>query len=159
LSNAVLRKESVPFMANVLAALVLPEEANDAVVLFLDVSLKELECVKSVTLLLKHVDPAAASGIVNEGDPITKARESEYRHLMQIAVNVFKRRCRAVRSFRRERRAMVFAMNTGNADRSQGIVRVNLEANSKLMLQNLLNLVDSNVHKTSMPERTRQGLA
>jgi hypothetical protein len=111
--------------------------------------------VKCVALLLKQVNPAAARGVVNEGDPVLKAREREYWYLVQIAVNAFKGRRGAIRGLLRERQAMVLAMNTGNANRSEGIIRVDLEASSKLMLQNLLNLVDSNVHKMSMPERAR----
>jgi hypothetical protein len=59
----------------------------------------------------------------------------------------------------RERRAMVLAMNAWDANRGQVIVDVKLEANGKLMPQNLLNLVDANAHKPSMPERARERLA
>ena len=69
-------------MANVLAALVLSKDANDPVVLFLNVGLEELKGAQSVALLLNNVNPATASGIVNEGDPVPKARERENRHLV-----------------------------------------------------------------------------
>jgi hypothetical protein len=153
--NAVLREKWVPLMPNILTTLVLSEEPNDSVVLFLNVGLKLLKGVKCVALLLKQIDPAAARGVVDEGDPVSKAREHEYWYFVQIAVNAFKGSRGAIRGLLREWQAMMFAVNTGNANRSQGIVRVDLEASSKLMLQNLVDLVDSNVHKMLMPERAR----
>jgi hypothetical protein len=64
----VLSKECIPFVANVLTALVLSEELNDFILLFLNIGLKLLKGVKCVALLLKQIDPAAARDIVNEGD-------------------------------------------------------------------------------------------
>jgi hypothetical protein len=120
--NAMLAAERIPFVPNVLAALVFVEEANDGVVLFLDHCFEQLKSVKRFALALKEIDPRVARAVVNEREPVTIARGHETWHFMQIAVNAFKRRFRAIGHFCRERITMLLAVHTRHANVWYGVV-------------------------------------
>jgi hypothetical protein len=120
--NAVLATECIPLVPNVLAALVFVEEANDGVVLFLNHRFEQLKSIKCFALALKEIDPRVAQAVVNEREPVTIARGHETWHFMQIAVNAFKRRFRAIGRFCRERITMLLAMHTRHANVRYGVV-------------------------------------
>ena len=95
-------KELIPDFANELAALILPEDANDPIVLSLDVSLKLLKGIECVGLLAKCKYPAMARGVVDESQPVSKASGGERWYLVQIAVYVLKRDFGAMQCLVRE---------------------------------------------------------
>jgi hypothetical protein len=150
-------KELVPEFANELTALILPEDADDPIVLNLNVSLELLNGIEHVALLAKCKHPAVLGGVVNESKPIANARDCQCWHLMQIAVNVLKRNSGAMWRLVGKRGLMMLAMDTRDADASKWIVAVELKTCSKCILDHKLNLIASNVTQALMPERLHQG--
>jgi hypothetical protein len=148
-------KELIPDIANELAALILPEDANDPIVLSLNVSLKLLKSIECVALPTKGKHPAMTRRVVNEGEPVSKASGGERWYLVQIAVNALEKDLGAMQCLVRERGSMMLAMNTRDADASKWIVAVKLKACCKRILDNKLHLIASNVTQASMPERLR----
>jgi hypothetical protein len=136
LTNDVFSKELITDMPNELAAPVLPEDANDPIVLSLDVGLELLKGIERVALFAKRKHPAVAGGIVNESKPIAKASDRQRWHLMQIAVNVLKWNSRVMQRLVGKRGLMMLAMDARNADASEWIVAVELKTCSKCILDN-----------------------
>jgi hypothetical protein len=81
-TNAMFCKELIPDIASELAALILSEDANDPIVLSLNISLKLLKGIECVALLMKGKHPAMARGVVNEGEPVLIASGGERWYLM-----------------------------------------------------------------------------